>query len=96
MHNHREYNTTYAIKIQTPRVIAHQHHRRLFLDPQARYLWRVPARERASPEALPCQFDFRYNERIALGIDDTERTIRALQGIVGKRLTYRGPDGTTA
>jgi hypothetical protein len=35
------------------------------------------------------EFDFRYNERIALGIDDVERTSRALRGIVGKRLTYR-------
>src|SRR6267378_6813987 len=38
------------------------------------------------------EFDFRYNERIALGIDDVERTSRALRGIVGKRLTYRRPD----
>jgi transposase-like protein len=35
------------------------------------------------------EFDFRYNERIALGVDDTERTTRALRGIVGKRLLYR-------
>jgi len=35
------------------------------------------------------EFDFRYNERIALGVDDVERTNRALRGIVGKRLTYR-------
>jgi len=35
------------------------------------------------------EFDFRYNERIALGVDDTERTMRALRGIAGKRLTYR-------
>jgi transposase-like protein len=35
------------------------------------------------------EFDFRYNERIALGVDDQERTTRALRGIVGKRLTYR-------
>jgi hypothetical protein len=35
------------------------------------------------------EFDFRYNERIALGIDDAERTMRALRGIVGKRLLYR-------
>jgi transposase-like protein len=35
------------------------------------------------------EFDFRYNERVALGIDDAERTIRALAGIVGKRLLYR-------
>lgn len=35
------------------------------------------------------EFDFRYNERAALGVDDTERTERMLAGIVGKRLTYR-------
>jgi transposase-like protein len=35
------------------------------------------------------EFDFRYNERIALGIGDIERTRRALAGIVGKRLLYR-------
>src|SRR3954447_6459473 len=34
------------------------------------------------------EFDFRYNERIALGVDDVERTARALRGVVGKRLTY--------
>jgi transposase-like protein len=36
-----------------------------------------------------CEFDFRYNNRMALGVDDVERTERALRGIVGKRLTYR-------
>lgn len=36
-----------------------------------------------------CEFDFRYNERIVLGVDDVERAARALRGIVGKRLTYR-------
>ena len=35
------------------------------------------------------EFDFRYNHRIALGVDDIERTSHALRGIVGKRLTYR-------
>ena len=35
------------------------------------------------------EFDFRYSNRIRLGIDDVERTSRAVQGIVGKRLTYR-------
>jgi transposase-like protein len=35
------------------------------------------------------EFDFRHNERSALGVDDSERATRALQGIVGKRLTYR-------
>jgi transposase-like protein len=35
------------------------------------------------------EFDFRYNERSALGIEDAERMARSIQGIVGKRLTYR-------
>jgi transposase-like protein len=35
------------------------------------------------------EFDFRYNNRVALGIDDTARTARALAGIAGRRLTYR-------
>ena len=35
------------------------------------------------------EFDFRYSNRIALGVDDVERTDRAIRGIVGKRLTYR-------
>jgi transposase-like protein len=34
------------------------------------------------------EFDFRYNNRIGLGVDDAERTRRALAGVVGKRLTY--------
>jgi transposase-like protein len=29
------------------------------------------------------EFDFRYNERVALGVDDNERTRRALRGIIG-------------
>jgi hypothetical protein len=35
------------------------------------------------------EFDFRYNERSALGVSDKERTEKMLSGIVGKRLTYR-------
>lgn len=35
------------------------------------------------------EFDFRANNRIALGCDDAVRTDLALQGIAGKRLTYR-------
>jgi transposase-like protein len=35
------------------------------------------------------EFDFRYSNRVRLGVDDVERTERALKGIVGKRLTYR-------
>jgi hypothetical protein len=37
------------------------------------------------------EFDFRYSNRIRLGVDDSERATRALKGIVGKRLTYRMP-----
>lgn len=36
-----------------------------------------------------CEFDFRYNERAALGVSDMARTEKAIKGIVGKRLTYR-------
>ncbi len=35
------------------------------------------------------EFDFRYNERSALGVNDSERMARSIPGIVGKRLTYR-------
>lgn len=35
------------------------------------------------------EFDFRYSNRVALGIGDKDRADRALAGIVGKRLTYR-------
>lgn len=34
-----------------------------------------------------CEFDFRYNERKALGVDDAERANKAIRGSVGKRLT---------
>ena len=35
------------------------------------------------------EFDFRYNERSALGVEDEARADRLIRGIVGKRLTYR-------
>ncbi len=35
------------------------------------------------------EFDFRYNQREALGVTDAERMARSIPGIVGKRLTYR-------
>ena len=34
------------------------------------------------------EFDFRYNNRIALEINDASRTERMLKGVAGKRLTY--------
>ncbi len=37
------------------------------------------------------EFDFRYSNRVQLGVDDVERTARAVKGIVGKRLTYATP-----
>ena len=39
------------------------------------------------------EFDFRYNNRVRFGIDDTDRANRALLGVVGKRLTYRTVGG---
>jgi transposase-like protein len=42
------------------------------------------------------EFDFRYNNRSGLGVEDVERAENALKGIVGKRLTYRYPNGTAA
>lgn len=35
------------------------------------------------------EFEFRYNNRVALGCDDGERSVQALRGMAGKRLTYR-------
>jgi transposase-like protein len=35
------------------------------------------------------EFDFRYSNRVRLGVSDVERTERAIKGIVGKRLKYR-------
>jgi transposase-like protein len=40
-----------------------------------------------------CEFDFRYNERIALGVSDRERAEKAIQGAAGRRLTYRPLSG---
>lgn len=37
------------------------------------------------------EFDFRYNRRASLGIDDAARADAAVKGIAGKRLTYRQP-----
>lgn len=35
------------------------------------------------------EFDFRYSNRAALGVDDAERTTRAIRGATGRRLLYR-------
>jgi transposase-like protein len=39
------------------------------------------------------EFDFRYNNRVALGVGDEARADQAIRGIVGKRLTYRTTSG---
>jgi len=38
------------------------------------------------------EFDFKYNERSALGVNDKARAAKAIKGIVGKRLTYHQSD----
>jgi hypothetical protein len=40
------------------------------------------------------EFDFRYSDRVALGVNDGEHTDLAIQGAAGKRLTYRQPHQT--
>lgn len=35
------------------------------------------------------EFDFRYSNRVALGVDDQQRADRLLAGVVGRRLTYQ-------
>ena len=37
------------------------------------------------------EFDFRYNNRSGLGVEDAERAAKALKGVEGKRLTYNQP-----
>jgi len=39
------------------------------------------------------EFDFRMNNRVALGVDDKERANRAIKGAEGKRLTYHTVSG---
>jgi hypothetical protein len=36
------------------------------------------------------EFDFRMNNRVALGVNDDVRTERAIKGAEGKRLRYQG------
>lgn len=39
------------------------------------------------------EFDFRYNNRVAVGVDDATRAGKMLKGVVGKRLTYQTTKG---
>ena len=38
------------------------------------------------------EFDFRFNHRVALGVNDGQRADSILRGVVGKRLTYKTAD----
>jgi transposase-like protein len=42
------------------------------------------------------EFDFRHNERAALGVDDPKRAEKAVRGVAGKRLTYQEADRRAA
>ena len=42
------------------------------------------------------EFDFRYNTRTRLGVDDAERAARVVRGAVGKRLMYRRSESANA
>jgi chromosome condensin MukBEF MukE localization factor len=37
------------------------------------------------------EFDFRYSNRVKLGVDDAERAARIVRGAEGRRLMYRRP-----
>ncbi len=47
-------------------------------------------------QAYLSEFDFRYLNRVGLGVDDTERARLAVKGAEGKRLTYKKPRQTRA
>jgi hypothetical protein len=70
---------------------AHQYPRKLLLSVQ-KGLTGVyqPCAEKHVHRYL-AEFDFRYNNRAAVGINDEIRAERAIRGIVGKTLTYRTP-----
>lgn len=53
---------------------------------------RTTGRAKKHLHRYAAEFDFRYSYRAALGVDDTARAVRALEGVVGKRLTYARPD----
>lgn len=42
------------------------------------------------------EFAFRYSNRIAVGVNDSEQTQRLVRGEEGKPLTYKQPAGSRA
>lgn len=51
---------------------------------------------RAHLHRYSAEFDFRYSNRVRLGVDDQARFTLVVNGIVGKRLTYRTAGGEGA
>jgi len=47
------------------------------------------------PHRYLAEFDFRYNNRIAVGVDNSQRAKMTLKNIKGKRLKYEGHDWCT-
>ena len=74
----------------------YEHGRRLLLDFQARHEGRVSALQRSTCIAIWRSLIFDTATAFGLGVDDKARADRALEGIVGKRLTYRIPYVTAA
>ena len=65
---------------------------RRFAGTRFRYPCGAPGYQHCSEEHLHrylAEFDFRYSHRAKLGVSDRERADKALNGIEGKRLTYR-------
>lgn len=48
-----------------------------------------PAFPKQRRHGCTAEFVFRYSNRSALGCEDVERAVRALKGVIGKRLTYQ-------
>jgi transposase-like protein len=42
------------------------------------------------------EFDFRYSNRVKLGVDDVSRFTKIVEGVTGKRLMYRGTSSVSA
>jgi hypothetical protein len=40
------------------------------------------------------EFDFRYSNRVALGVNDEQRAVGMVKGAKGRRLTYKASDRT--
>jgi hypothetical protein len=63
--------------------------RKLLLDPEAWHQRRVSACQSHAPETVVGEFDFRYNNQVALGVNDAQRAEKVAKGAAGKRLTYQ-------